>query len=124
MVGRYITITELATLLDKVDQFQKTIFSNFRASTGNECRIAALVPLVEESYGIYKFITSMLRALHARVESHDMLAPLRQRYREQYSMLQKFYFECSNLRYLTSLITVPKLPSVRACIIALMAYAD
>ena len=25
---------------------------------------------------------------------------------------RKFYFDCSNLRYLTSLITVPKLPQV------------
>lgn len=61
----YETITDLMVLQDKIEQFQKLIFSHFRNVGNNECRIAALVPLVHESYGIYKFITSMLRALHS-----------------------------------------------------------
>ena len=52
------------TLQDLIDSFQKLIFANFRSGSNNECRISALVPLVLESYGIYKFITSMLRAMH------------------------------------------------------------
>ena len=52
------------TLQDQIDAFQKLIFSHFRSGANNECRISALVPLVQESYGIYKFITSMLRAMH------------------------------------------------------------
>ena len=40
----------------------------------------------------------------------DALQPLRERYDAQHYRLIKFYYECSNLRYLTSLITVPKLP--------------
>ena len=40
----------------------------------------------------------------------DALEPLRGRYDGQHYRLVKFYYECSNLRYLTSLITVPKLP--------------
>jgi hypothetical protein len=40
----------------------------------------------------------------------DALEPLRARYNAQHHRLIKFYYECSNLRYLTSLITVPKLP--------------
>jgi hypothetical protein len=52
------------TLQDQIDTFQKLIFSHFQSGTNNECRISALVPLVQESYGIYKFITSMLRAMH------------------------------------------------------------
>ena len=40
----------------------------------------------------------------------DALEPLRGRYDAQHYRLVKFYYECSNLRYLTSLITVPKLP--------------
>jgi len=77
----YEAITDLMTLQDKIDQFQKLIFSHFRHVGNNECRISALVPLVQESYGIYKFITSMLRAMHsskwrkflpgrARIHSH------------------------------------------------------
>ena len=41
---------------------------------------------------------------------NDALEPLRQRYDAQHYRLLKFYYECSNLRYLTSLITIPKLP--------------
>jgi huntingtin-interacting protein 1-related protein len=62
--GSYETIFDLMTLQDQIDAFQKLIFSHFRGGANNECRIAALVPLVQESYGIYKFITSMLRAMH------------------------------------------------------------
>ena len=63
---RYETITDLMTLQDQIESFQKLIFSHFRGSANNECRISALVPLVKESFGIYKFITSMLRAMHRR----------------------------------------------------------
>jgi hypothetical protein len=61
----YEAITDLMALQDKIDPFQKLIFSHFRNVGNNECRISALVPLVTESYGIYKFITSMLRAMHS-----------------------------------------------------------
>ncbi|CRK19039.1 hypothetical protein BN1708_012492 [Verticillium longisporum] len=106
----YETITDLMTLQDKIEQFQKLIFSHFRHSGNNECRISALVPLVQESYGIYKFITSMLRAMHSTTGDDEALEPLRSRYEAQHYRLTKFYYECSNLRYLTSLITIPKLP--------------
>lgn len=79
-------------------------------ASGSECKISALVPLVQESYGIYKFATSMLRAMHSSLGDDEALSPLRGRYDAQHYRLVKFYYECSNLRYLTSLITIPKLP--------------
>lgn len=60
----YETISDFMQLQDRIEHFQKLIFSHFRHGGHNECRISALVPLVVESYGIYKFITSMLRAMH------------------------------------------------------------
>lgn len=60
----YETISDLMNLQDQIETFQKLVFANFRSGQNNECRISALVPLVQESYGIYKFITSMLRAMH------------------------------------------------------------
>ncbi|OLL22253.1 Endocytosis protein end4 [Neolecta irregularis DAH-3] len=106
----YETITNLMQLQDQIDSFQRLIFAHFRGGSNNECRIAALVPLVKESYGIYKFATSMLRAMHSVTESDEALEPLRTRYNAQHYRLLKFYYECSNVRYLTSLIAVPKLP--------------
>jgi len=64
---RYESIFDLLILLDKIDVLQKTIFSYFRPATNNECRISALVPLIEESYNIYKFLQSMLAAMHKSI---------------------------------------------------------
>ncbi|KAJ1912366.1 sla2 Src-like adaptor 2 [Tieghemiomyces parasiticus] len=106
----YETISDLLSLQDRLDQFQKHVFKGFRSTSNNECRISSLVPLVEESYGIYMFATRMLIAMHKRVDMTDALEPLRGRFNTQHYNLRRFYYECSNLRYLTSLITVPKLP--------------
>ncbi|THY31137.1 SLA2 Src like adaptor 2 [Aureobasidium pullulans] len=106
----YETISDLMNLQDQIETFQKLVFANFRGGLNNECKISCLVPLVQESYGIYKFITSMLRAMHTALGDDEVLAPLRGRYDAQHYRLVKFYYECSNLRYLTSLITIPKLP--------------
>ncbi|KAG8987713.1 sla2 Src-like adaptor 2, partial [Tulasnella sp. 427] len=105
----YETISDLMNLQDQIESFQKLIFAHFRHSANNECRISSLVPLVKESYGIYRFITSMLRAMYRRTDDQDALEPLRQRYNSQHYSLRKFYYECSNLKYLTGLINVPKL---------------
>ncbi|KAF8167675.1 cytoskeleton assembly control protein [Crassisporium funariophilum] len=105
----YETISDLMGLQDQIESFQKTIFSHFRHSVENECRISALVPLVKESWGIYRFITSMLRAMYRRTNDTDALEPLRERYTSQHYSLRKFYYECSNLKFLTQLINVPKL---------------
>ena len=58
------TISDLMQLQDQIESFQKMVFSHFRLSANNECRISSLVPLVKESWGIYRFITSMLRAMY------------------------------------------------------------
>jgi hypothetical protein len=108
----YETISDLMNLQDQINSFQRLIFSHFRHGSSNECRISSLVALVHESYGIYKFVTSMLRAMHATTNSDEALEPLRIRYEAQHHRLVKFYDECANLRYLTSLISIPKLPLV------------
>ena len=99
------------TLQDQIDSFQKLIFAHIPHTAHSECRISALVPLVQESYGIYKFLTSMLRAMYTTLDDETLLQPLRQRYEAQHFRLVKFYYECAQLSYLTSLITVPRLPS-------------
>lgn len=45
-------------------------------------------------------------------DSMEALEPLRARYNAQHFNLRKFYYECSNLKYLTGLINVPKLGQV------------
>ncbi|KAG4303752.1 hypothetical protein PORY_002845, partial [Pneumocystis oryctolagi] len=43
-------------------------------------------------------------------QSNEVIRPLKLRYNSQHYKLVKFYYECSNLRYLVNLISVPKLP--------------
>ncbi|KAH9944261.1 cytoskeleton assembly control protein [Epithele typhae] len=92
----YETISDLMALQDKIEEFQKMIFAHFHHSASNECRISALV-------------LCMLRAMHRRTNDIEALEPLRTRYNAQHYNLRKFYYECSNLKYLTGLINVPKL---------------
>lgn len=68
----YETISDLMNLQDQIESFQKLVFAHFHGSANNECRISSLVPFVKESYGIYRFITSMMRAMHRSmsIQSH------------------------------------------------------
>jgi hypothetical protein len=106
----YEVITDLMNLQDSIDDFQRLVFSSLSHGRANECKISSLTPMVAESYGIYRFSTSMLRAMHQTTNDDDALEPLRSRYYSQYRRLQDFYYDCSSLKYLTSLITIPKLP--------------
>lgn len=105
----YEAIMDLMNLQDAIDDFQRLVFSNISHGRSNECKISSLTPMVAESYGIYRFSTSMLRAMHSTTNSEDALEPLRSRFYSQYRRLQDFYYDCSSLKYLTSLITIPKL---------------
>ena len=110
----YETILDLMNLQDSLDDFQKVVFASISSSASlrkSECKISALVPLVSESYGIYKFITSMIRAMHKQMGDDGALQPLKERYDNQHARLFEFYADCSSIRYLTSLITIPKLPT-------------
>jgi huntingtin-interacting protein 1-related protein len=118
-------------LQDQIESFQSIVFANLHDYTSAKCRIYALAPFVLESWGIYRFVTFILRRMHEgtpRVldpetassipltvtDLMDALAPLRDRYRSQHRRLQQFYFECLNLRFLTELTSVPKLAQVRS----------
>ncbi|KAI8921078.1 ANTH domain-containing protein [Powellomyces hirtus] len=94
---------------ETINDLLKLIFVNFRPSSNNEARIAALVPLVEESHGIYQFLVTMLTAMHQIIGSVEVLAPLREKFNAGHYALFRFYHECSTLKYLTSLISVPRL---------------
>nr|BAX02938.1 transmembrane actin-binding protein [Zygosaccharomyces rouxii] len=107
----YETILDLMDLQDSLDKFQMVVMASIGRSRASECRISALVPLVGESYGIYKFITSMIRALYGQLGDTEALDAILARHDSQHDRLFEFYADCSSIKYLTSLITLPKLPS-------------
>lgn len=106
----YQILCELMDLQDKLTTFYSAIFNTFGGSLVNECKISSLVPVVEESYGIYNFITSYLLNLFNTCEYVEPLYPLQERYTKQFYSLKRFYEDCSKIQYLTSLITIPQLP--------------
>ncbi|OUM61562.1 hypothetical protein PIROE2DRAFT_68246 [Piromyces sp. E2] len=106
----YESIFDLLILLDKIDNLQKTILSHLSPAANNECRISALVPLIEESFNIYRFLQSMLSAMHKKISSSDVLKPLRDKFKELHYKLLKFYDNARSIPYLVSLVDVPQLP--------------
>jgi len=54
----------------------------------------------------------------------EALEPLRQRFNAQHYSLRKFYYECSNLKYLTGLINVPKLGQVGHFSVSLCLFLE
>ena len=117
----YATISDLMDLQDFADGLQKLIFASISSNRGGggflgfsntlDSKTAVLVPLVTETYGIYKFVTSMLKALHKQMDDYDALSELFDRYSEQCTRLSEFYFDCNTVQALKNLITIPKLPS-------------
>ena len=109
----YETILDLMTLMDNIDDYSQLLFASIQSETrNNECKIASLIPMVAESYGIYKFVTSMLRAMYRQLgEDDSALVPLKERYELQHARLFEFYADCSSIKFLTSLVTIPKLPT-------------
>jgi hypothetical protein len=105
----YNAILDLMSLQDALDIFGRDIFATIRKNN-SQCIISALVPIVSESYGIYKFLISMLRAMHKMSDSDDLLQPLFSKFNDQHNRLYDFYSQCSSIRYLATLITIPKLP--------------
>ncbi|KAJ3116384.1 sla2 Src-like adaptor 2 [Phlyctochytrium bullatum] len=103
------TISDLLGLLQKIQQFSEVVFNEFRPGAANECRISALVPLVEESKGIYDFLVNMLMAMHQIIGSVEVLAPLRERFNQSHYALLKFYTSCTSINYLVSLVDIPRL---------------
>lgn len=105
----YESILQLMDLQDSIHELQKLIFVTIHQSPNNLCKVSALVPLISESYGIYKFLTSMLRAMYQQLGDDEALAGLFDRFNSQHFLLRDFYTDCQSIKFLTSLITIPRL---------------
>lgn len=105
----YESILQLMDLQDLINELQKIIFATIHQTPNNLCKVSALVPLISESYGIYKFLTSMLRAMHQQLGDDDALKALFERFDSQHFTLRDFYTDCQSIKFLASLITIPRL---------------
>lgn len=105
----YEAILQLMDLQELIDNLQKLILATIHQTPKNLCKVSALVPLIAESYGIYKFCTSMLRAMYQQLGADEALSILFERFDSQHFMLRDFYTDCHAIKFLTSLITIPRL---------------
>eukprot|EP01135_Chromosphaera_perkinsii_P002183 Nk52_evm18s218 gene=Nk52_evmTU18s218 len=108
----YHLVTAIFGMQDAIDKFQKIIFSmvNSNLTTSQlECRTSALVPLINESGDLYRIVVDILIRLH-RCMNPANLAAHREEFNRQFYMLKRFYFDSSNLKYVSSLTRVPQLP--------------
>lgn len=105
----YESILQLMDLQDLIKDLQLLIFLTIHKTPKNLCKVSALVPLIAESYGIYKFCTSMLRAMYQQLGADEALSVLFERFDSQHFMLRDFYTDCHAIKFLTSLVTIPRL---------------
>lgn len=105
----YESILQLMDLQDQINDLQKLIFATIHLTPNNLCKVSALVPLISESYGVYKFLTSMLRAMYQQLGDDDIMSALFDRFYSQHLILRDFYTDCQSIKFLTSLITIPRL---------------
>ncbi len=103
----YETVNNLLSVMDRMEQLERSVLGTGALS---ECRIAPLVPLVEESHGVFKFVTSMLDALVRVVPDASVLLPLVERYCKHMRTLRSFYDDCRRIHYLAALVDIPVLP--------------
>eukprot|EP01099_Mayorella_cantabrigiensis_P005085 TRINITY_DN397_c0_g1_i5.p1 TRINITY_DN397_c0_g1~~TRINITY_DN397_c0_g1_i5.p1 ORF type:complete len:846 (-),score=275.51 TRINITY_DN397_c0_g1_i5:860-3025(-) len=102
---------QLAThLLDLQDAILKMQASVFAAKEKSELKFACLIPLVLESFAAYRLSTWLLKKVVDGLDSVDVFSFLTEKFYSQFISLRSFYFEASNVRYVSSVIAVPTLP--------------
>ncbi|XP_058055147.1 huntingtin-interacting protein 1 isoform X4 [Anopheles bellator] len=106
---------EIFDYLDDIVALQATIFKSITTfcvssmTSPGQCRLAPLIPCIQDSNPLYDMLVRIMFKLHANLPS-DLLTGHRQRFGTLFHQLKMFYSQSRNLQYFVNLITVPKLP--------------
>lgn len=103
----FTLVTHLLDFQQAAMDFQKALFAEKNL---DDFHTAAFIPLVTETYNIYLLIVHLLKMLVKQTSNMDVFDFLVEKFYAQYIDLRSFYFACSNIRYVTSVIAVPTLP--------------
>uniref|UniRef100_A0A1Q3FL40 Putative actin-binding protein n=1 Tax=Culex tarsalis TaxID=7177 RepID=A0A1Q3FL40_CULTA len=109
---------EIFDYLDDIVALQATIFNSITTfcvssmTSAGQCRLAPLIPCIQDSNPLYDFVVRIMFKLHANLPS-DLLTGHRERFRTLFRQLKSFYNQSRNLQYFVNLITVPKLPDAQ-----------
>ncbi|XP_059350126.1 huntingtin-interacting protein 1-like isoform X2 [Daphnia carinata] len=105
---------ELLDYMDEILSLQTAVFGSLDMSRSNsmtnagQCRLAPLIPCIQDSSQVYDFIVKLLFKLHNCLPP-DTLEGHRIRFQKQFKALRQFYLQSSTLQYFKSLIQVPNL---------------
>eukprot|EP01119_Soliformovum_irregulare_P007050 TRINITY_DN19455_c0_g1_i1.p1 TRINITY_DN19455_c0_g1~~TRINITY_DN19455_c0_g1_i1.p1 ORF type:complete len:981 (-),score=386.73 TRINITY_DN19455_c0_g1_i1:40-2982(-) len=75
-----------------------------------EMKASVLIPIIIESYNMYKIAVILIRSLVNSVDNMDVLSFIIERFYSQYLTLRTLYSEANNIKFVTSIIAVPLLP--------------
>ncbi|GIX91808.1 huntingtin-interacting protein 1 [Caerostris darwini] len=106
---------EFFDYMDEILALQSAVFGSLDMSRSNsmtncgQCRLAPLIPCIQDSSQLYDYTVKVLFKLHAALPP-DTLTGHRERFLQQFKKLQQFYLSASNLQYFKHLIHVPLLP--------------
>ncbi|KAK9504439.1 hypothetical protein O3M35_010770 [Rhynocoris fuscipes] len=115
-VNNYFQLcVEMFDYMDEILTLQKSIFGSLDMSRSNsmtscgQCRLAPLIPMIQDSSQLYDCCVKLLFRLHASLPP-DLLAGHRARFLGQFKLLRAFYQSASVLQYFKTLIQIPSLP--------------
>lgn len=86
-----------------------TTFNVSSMTSAGQCRLAPLIPCIQDSNQLYDFVVRLMFLLHANI-SEDLLTGHRERFRTLFRQLNSFYRQAGQLQYFSTLIKVPTLP--------------
>lgn len=78
-------------------------------TSSGQCRLAPLIPCIQDSNSLYDFSVKLLFKLHSMLPP-DTLSGHRERFLKQFKLLKKFYQTADNMQYFKNLITIPSMP--------------
>lgn len=87
-----------------------TTFAVSSMTASGQCRLAPLIPCIQDSNQLYDFVVRLMFLLHANLPE-DLLNGHRDRFRTLFRQLNSFYKQAGQLQYFVNLIKVPSLPS-------------
>nr|CAD7262460.1 unnamed protein product [Timema shepardi] len=108
---------EMFDYMDNILELQTSIFGSLDMSRSNsmtscgQCRLAPLIPCIQDSSQLYDYCVKILFKLHASLPP-DILIGHRERFLKQFKELRQFYINASTMQYFKTLIQIPLLPDV------------
>ncbi|XP_072515012.1 huntingtin-interacting protein 1-related protein-like [Salminus brasiliensis] len=109
------TTGEALDYMDAALLLQDTVFrqleSNSTSSTTavGQCRLSPLVLVIQDCSPLYHFLVKLLFKLHSRIPV-DALLGHRDRFRDQFESLTKFFEKARGMEFFKTIIQIPDLP--------------